>query len=145
MRDHVYVQVPRGLWSLLEQDGFDEIELSDRGSGEWTEVIQIAWAAGRDGLGVASSLVGVHLARDQIRSFARGLAFWADEDPPPEDEGNADAFSLTLTSGAGADAVRLSIECPKGPDGRPEVDIEALTETIGSLFDANSSDTPAQG
>lgn len=137
----MYVQVPSGLWTLLEQDGFDEIEISDRGSDEWVQVVQIAWAAGRDGLGVASSVVGVYLARDQIRSFVRKLAFWVDERQSPGSEGDENHFSLELTSGAGVDAVRISIDCPRGPDGKPEVDVEALTDVIGSLIDGNPSGT----
>ena len=131
MCDHMYVQVPSDFWALLEEDGFDEVEIRSRGGDQLVQIVHVAWSGGKDGLDIASGLVGVYLARDQIVSFVRRLAFWADRNPPKRD---GDRFVLNLTSGTGRDAVRISVDCRKTAEGKPDVDIEALTRVMNSLL-----------
>ena len=131
MCDHMYVEVPNDLWNLLEEDGFEEVEIRHRGGGQLARIVQLAWSDGKDGLDITSGLVGVYLAREQIVSFVRRLAFWAHRNPPKQD---GDRFVLNLTVGTGRAATRLSVECPRAEDGKPEVDTEALTLVMESLL-----------
>jgi len=129
----MYVQVPDELWALLAEDGFDEVDIV-RGPDQWVQVAQIAWSTGNASLGAASSLVSVYLARDQIGAFVRRLAFWLKR-RAPEKTGDGDRFTLDITVGHGNDLARLSIDCSRDAAGRPEVDAEALAQTIASLLD----------
>jgi hypothetical protein len=134
MDDNLYVLVPRDLWQLLEQDDFGEVELT-RSSDQWAQIVTVALSIGERVVADLSSLVTVYVARDEIRAFARRLAFWVHHHTP------ADDARTVLTFTRDVDATRVMVECSNGSDGRPAVDVEKLTQAVGSLL-AIASDVP---
>ncbi|MET9506532.1 hypothetical protein ABZY42_33300 [Streptomyces sp. NPDC006622] len=135
MADHMFVQVPRELWELLDAADFDEVEVGSRSADQWASVAQAAVSIGNQGLAVTANLVGVYLAREQIREFSQRAAAWFGFRAPVER--SAPPLIFTITGEAGAET-RIEITSRPGPDGVPVLDTVALTSAIVTAMDTPS-------
>jgi hypothetical protein len=135
MGDHMFVQVPRDFWELLDAADFDEVEVGSRSADQWASVAQAAVSIGNQGLAVTANLVGVYLARDQIGEFTQRAAAWFGF--RAQVERSAPPLVFTITGEAGAET-RIEITSRPGPDGVPALDRAALTSAIVTAMDTPS-------
>ncbi|WP_328965536.1 hypothetical protein [Streptomyces virginiae] len=131
MSEYMYVHVPADLWTLLEEDDFDEVEAPSRSMADWASVAEAVVSYGEGTLDVSANLVGVYLAREQIGDFVRRTAAWLGLRTR-----DAGPLVFTITTGPSGSEVRMEISCPQGPEGTPALDTAAFAGAIASALAA---------